>query len=117
MAYMESYMKKTRSLNAERIKLMTELGIASINRCTKDEEDAITEVQKQGYPIPDGIFAKKDGKYYKCTYDEISDAEITKLLTYRVVSYLRIIRTSVIGFGIIVSALLIYIAVILTSGI
>lgn len=110
-------MKKSKSLNAELIKLMTELGIASVNKCTKDEEDAISEVQKQGYPIPDGIFAKKDGKHYKCTYDEIPDAEITKLLAYRVVSYLRIIRTSVIGFGIIVSALLIYIAIILISGI
>lgn len=110
-------MKKTKSLNEELIKLMSELGIASIHRCTEDEEQAISDVQAQGQPIPGGIFAKKDGKYFKCTYNEVSDEDIDKLLKYRTISYLRIIRTAVLGFGTIISALLVYIAILLTSGI
>ena len=82
--------------------LRQEFGLEQKVPCSKEENKRYSQMVKGGAPLPDGVYEYQyentTGEYYTIYTPEISADELSELLTYKKLSYLRTIKNCAIYF-------------------
>ena len=103
------YLKVTDSKSKRRINALKELqsfrqeyGVAQGLFCPQKDNEKYAQMVQDGIPLPEGIYEYKDGsitkKFYTVCAPELSPEEISELLTYKKLGYLRTIKNCVVYF-------------------
>lgn len=70
--------------------------------CSEKDNEKFAQMVQDGIPLPNGIYEYKDGSaekiFYKVCAPDLSADEITELLTYKKLGYLRTIKNCLVYF-------------------
>lgn len=75
-----------------------DFGIVRKEYCSTEEENKISKLKEQKLPLPEGIVEEYENEHFRYIETDLTDEELSKLITYRQTRYLKSIKNSLIFF-------------------